>query len=500
MSSSKPPPHNDTRAETGIAGLDTILCGGLPCHRLYLIQGNPGTGKTTLAMQFLLQGARQGETTLYVTLSETREEIELVAGSHGWDLADVQIFDLSAVGDALNAETDNTFFHPSEVELTRVTEALLAEINRVEPTRVVFDSLSELRLMSETALRYRRQILSLKQYLAGRKITVLMLDDNTGSDDQHVESIAHGVITLQRSSPEYGVSQRQLVVEKLRGSKFREGRHDLVLDRGGMTVFPRLTAVEHGGDFHGETIPSGISKLDALLGGGLDRGTSTIFMGPPGTGKSTLAARFCLSVIERGEKALFILFDETPGLLLARTSGLGINLRPHVESGRISLLQVDPAVISPGELAERIRCAVTEQGVRAVCIDSINGYLNSMPEMRFLNLQLHELFTYLARQGVLTLLVLAQQGLVGAMQSTVDLTYLSDTVVLSRFFEARGEVRLALSVIKKRSGDHERTIREYRFTRQGIVVGEPLHEMQGVLTGVPAFVTGADSLLPPTGN
>ena len=467
-------------------------------HRLYLLQGSPGTGKTTLAMQFLLDGVSRGESVLYVTLSETRDEIEAVAASHGWDLSPIHLFELVAADERLRNETGSTFFHPSEVELTRTTEALLAEVERVRPARVVFDSLSELRLLAETSLRYRRQVLTLKQYFAGKKTTVLVLDDRSGLQaDAHVESIAHGVITLERSAPEYGVSRRQIIVEKLRGSPFREGKHDLALRHGGMTVFPRLIAVDHEMPFQPERIASGIAGFDALLGGGLDRGTSTMFMGAPGTGKSTLALRFAVAMAERGEKSLLFLFDETPALLLARAKSLDIDLGPHHADGLIELRPVDPATTSPGELTQAIVHAVVDRRVKLVTIDSINGYLHAMPEARLLNLQLHELLTFLSRRGIVTLLVLSQQGMVGNMTTAVDLSYLADSVVLSRFFEARGAVKLALSVIKKRSSDHERTIREYRFARGGVEVGEPLTNMQGVLTGVPTFITGTDGLLPP---
>jgi circadian clock protein KaiC len=368
-------------------------------------------------------------------------------------------------------------------------ETLLDEVRRVKPARVVFDSLSEMRMLADTALRYRRQILQLKQFFAGLKCTLMLLDDRTsGSQDLQVESIAHGVIELSSTSPEYGVARRQLSVLKIRGSEFREGCHDMVLCRGGLTVFPRLVAGEHHRDFKREDFPSGIPKLDSLLGGGLGRGTSTMFMGPPGTGKSTLALQFVLAAAKRGEKVLMFVFDETVGTLLNRAAQLGIDLRPFAKSGLVRIDQIDPADISPGELVHRIRIGVKEGDVRMVVIDSINGYLNAMPAQRYLTLQLHELLAYLNQQGVITIMVLAQQGLVGSMQSTVDLTYLSDTVVLTRFFEARGQLKQALSVIKKRSGDHERSIREMWVNSQGVCVGEPLVDMQGVLTGVPSFL------------
>ena len=477
------------RCSTGVPGLDEVLNGGLPSKRLYLIKGDPGVGKTTLAIQFLLEGAQRGELGLYVSLSETKEEIEVVAKSHGWDLTQIHLFELSTIEEQIRGDSESTFFHPSEVELNRTIGALIAEVERVKPMRVVFDSLSEMRMLAETALRYRRQILQLKQFFAMRNCTVLFLDDRTsGIHDLQLESVAHGVISMTSQSPEYGVTRRQLSVLKIRGSQFREGCHDFVVRRGGLIVFPRLMAREHHREFNREDFPSGISKLDALLGGGLGRGTSTMFMGPPGTGKSTLAMRFMISAAERGEKVLFFVFDETTGTLKNRASQLGMPLEEHLLSGLIVIEQIDPAEISPGELVHRILRAVADENVGMVVIDSINGYLNAMPAERYLTLQLHELLAYLNQQGVITIMVLAQQGLIGTTQTTVDLTYLADTVVLSRYFESRGEVKQALSVIKKRSGNHERTIREMRVDKQGIWIGEPLGDFQGVLTGVPAFV------------
>ena len=484
-----PPTILPDRCNMGVEGLDNILHGGLPKNRLYLIQGDPGVGKTTMAMQFLMAGAAQGERGLYITLSETKEEIDVVANSHDWNLDGIQFYELSSIEAQIRTDSESTFFHPSEVELSKTTEALIAEVSRLNPARVVFDSLSEMRMLAETPLRYRRQILRLKQFFAGKKCTVLLLDDRTsGPGDLQVESIAHGVISFQRTTPDYGVTRRQMHVVKIRGSKFREGNHDLTLRKGGMVVFPRLVAGEHHCDFERENFPSGIERLDALLGGGLGRGTSTMFMGPPGTGKSTLAVRFVLSAALRGEKSLMFVFDETIGTLMHRAENLGMDLRPHVDSGLIVINQVDPAEISPGEMAHRIGLTVDQNRTRMIVMDSINGYLNAMPTERDLALQLHELLAYLNQQGVVTIMVLAQQGLVGSMQSAVDLTYLADTVVLMRYFEARGEVKQALSVIKKRNGDHERTIREVSVGQSGLKLGEPLREMQGVLTGVPSFL------------
>jgi circadian clock protein KaiC len=481
-------PKTFKRCPTGVPGLDAVLDGGLPAGRLYLIQGDPGVGKTTLAMQFLMEGARRDEQGLYVSLSETKEEIDVVAQSHGWNLDKIQLYELSTIEQQIRGDSESTFFRPSEVELNRTIGALIAEVERVQPMRVVFDSLSEMRMLADTALRYRRQILQLKQFFSGRKSTVLLLDDRTsGVQDLQVESIAHGVLCLNSHAPEYGVARRNLSILKVRGSEFREGIHDLIIRRGGITVFPRLVAGEHHRKFKREDFPSGIKELDLLLGGGLGRGTSNMFMGPPGTGKSTLALRFAVSAAERGEKALILIFDETTGTLRNRGSQLGLDVEKHVQSGHIIIEQIDPAEISPGELVHRIRRGVADDGITMVVIDSINGYLNAMPAERYLTLQLHEVLAYLNQQGTITIMVLAQQGLVGTMQSTIDLTYLADTVILSRYFETRGEVKQALSVIKKRSGNHERTIREMWVGKNGIQLGRPLRDLQGILTGVPSF-------------
>ncbi len=480
-----------TLCRTGVPGLDEILGGGLPAHRLYLLKGDPGVGKTTLALKFLLEGVGQGETGLYITLSETKEEMELVARSHGWSLDGLHLFELADKETQLHGAAENTFFHPSEVELNRTTKALLDEVVRINPTRVVFDSLSEMRMLADTPLRYRRQILQIKQFLAGRKCTVLFLDDCTsGSDDLQVESIAHGVIALTLTSPDYGSARRRLIVHKIRGQKFCDGYHDVVLRKGGLVVFPRLVAAAHRAHVEGESFVTGIRELDTLLGGGIDRGTSTMLMGPPGTGKSTLVLKFAHTAAVRGEKVLMLIFDETSDTLLGRARQLGMPLDEHVAAGLIDIRHIDPAEISPGELGDSIRRGVLEDGIRMVVIDSINGYMNAMPAERHLNLQLHELLAFLNHQSVVTLMVLAQQGLVGVMSSDVDLTYLADSVVLLRYFEVAGAVRQAISVIKKRSGNHERTIREIFVDRQGIRVGPPLANFHGVLTGIPSIVPG----------
>ncbi len=475
-----------TKVPTGIAGLDHILGGGLPPRRLYLIQGAPGSGKTTLALQFLLTGAQAGEKVLYISLSETREEVEEVARSHGWALDDIEIVELSAIDHQLSAHAQNTLFHAAEVELTETTALLLDAVDRVKPTRVAFDSLSELRLLSQTSLRYRRQILAFKQYFAGRNCTTLLLDDSTTNGaDAHVLSLAHGVVSLEQLSPDYGAARRRLNIRKVRGSTYSGGHHDFVIGKGGLRIFPRLVAADHHRPFAQETIPSGVEGLDELLGGGLDRGTSSLFSGPPGTGKSTLALKFALAAASRGEKALLCTFDESLGILFARARGLNFNLEEMVEKGLIIVVQIDPAESSPGELASRLQRAVREEEVKVVCLDSLNGYLHSMNEERFLNLQLHELLTFLNQQGVVTMIVVTPAGLLGSMQTPIDVTYLADTVITFRFFEADGAVHKAISVIKKRTGAHEQTIRELTIAADGIEVGPPLRGFRGILTGTP---------------
>lgn len=484
---SRPPVPTSTFHTTGIEGLDDVLGGGFTPSRLYLLEGVPGSGKTTLSLQFLLCGARRGESVLYVTLSESEEELHAVAASHGWSLDGVVVRELMPSEDSLRPDDHYTMFHPSEVELSETTKVILGDVERVQPTRVVFDSLSELRLIAGNPLRYRRQILALKQFFAGRSCTVLLLDDMTSvNHDLQVQSIAHGALRLEQLYPEYGAERRRLIVLKYRGIRFRGGYHDFVIQRGGLVVFPRLVASELRPVVHDERIPSGIDELDALMGGGIQCGSSTLFIGAAGTGKSSIATQFVVAAAARGKSAALFIFDESMDTLLKRSDGLGIDLRRQVEAGRVAIRQVDPAELSPGELTHAIRHAVEKEHASVVVIDSLNGYLNAMPGERFLIIQLHELLTYLGQAGVATLLVAAHQGLIGGhMASPVDASYLADAVVLLRYFETNGEVRQAISIVKKRGGAHERTIRELRLTSGGIVVGEPLRGFRGVLTGVP---------------
>ena len=476
-------------ASTGVNGLDDILAGGLTRRRLYLVEGVPGSGKTTLAMQFLMAGASAGESVLYVTLSETGEELRAVAKSHGWGLEGVDLREFSSAEAALDPDEENTIFYPSEIELASTTKLILEDVDRLKPTRIVFDSLSELRLLAGSALRYRRQILAFKQFFATRDCTVLLLDDMTAVDhDLQMQSLAHGVLRLEQLSPEYGTDRRRLRVVKYRATKYRGGYHDYVINRGGMQVFPRLVAAEHRQFIGRSKLPSQIPELDALLGGGIEEGTSTLLLGAAGTGKSTMAAQFAAAAAAAGHNGAIFVFDESPATLLTRCDSLQVDLSSHVRDGRIWLQQIDPAELTPGEFIHEIRSMVEERHAKVVVIDSLNGYLNAMPAERHLTIQLHELLMYLGQKGVATVLIGAHQGLIGSNMTTpVDASYLADAVVLLRYFEDRGEVRQAISVVKKRGGAHERTLREFRLDANGVSVGRPLREFRGVLTGVPVY-------------
>ncbi len=482
---------NTTLIKTGIAELDNILGGGLRANRVYLLHGKPGSGKTTLSLQFLLEGIKMGEKALYVTLSETRQELMSVAQSHGLTLDGVEIIELIAEDNDLDPDSQYTMYQPSEIELTVTAKAIMDAVEKINPSRVVIDSLSEIKLIAQSALRFRRQTLALKQFFTGRNCTVFFLDDKTsGDEDLQVESVAHGVISLEQLSPEYGAERRRLKISKLRGQKYRGGYHDFTILRGGLEVFPRIVASEHSRDIQPGIIKSGIAQIDSLLGGGIDGGTSTLLLGPAGVGKSSLAFQYAVEAARNGDRSILFSFDERLETMLRRADGIGIGLRKGLDSGLIEIRTVDPAELSPGEFAHKVRLAAEDRGgkpgVKIVVIDSLNGYLNAMPEERFLTAQLHELLTYLGHLGVSTFLVVAQLGLLGhAMTSAIDTSYLADNVILFRYFESNGEVRQLISVVKKRSGHHERTLREFSISARGLEIGKPLSNFQGVLTGTP---------------
>jgi circadian clock protein KaiC len=484
------------RVLTGVEGLDDILGGGLDSNRIYLIEGRPGAGKTTLALQFLLEGVRRDEKGLYVTLSESETELRLVAARHGWSLDAISIFQLVPPEASLDPERELTLFHPVEMELSETTKLIFERVRDVEPTRVVFDSLSEMRLLAQNPLRYRRQILALKAFFAGRKCTVFLLDDLSSAEtDLQLHSIANGVVQLEQVALDYGAERRRLRVMKMRGLAFRGGYHDFIIKTGGLDVFPRLVAAEHHKAFIGEPTSSGNPQLDALLGGGIHRGTSAILLGGAGVGKSSVALSYAVAAAERGEQAAIFAFDEGLGTMFARSEGLGIPLNVHHQSGRIAIRQIDPAEMSPGEFSALVRDAVENDNARIVVIDSLNGFLNAMPDEKFLVLHLHELLSYLSQLGVVTILVLAQHGMMGPLQTPIDVSYLSDTVIMLRYFESGGQVRRAMSVVKKRSGAHETMIREFRLAGNGMQVGPPLTEFSGIFTGTPTYVGPGKPLL-----
>jgi circadian clock protein KaiC len=480
---------------TGVTGLDNILCGGLPRGCLYLVDGNPGVGKTTLALQFLLEGVRLNEKCLYVTLSETKPELERVAASHNWNLSGIEIIELSAIERAIG-KGPKTMFQSSEIELSQLDALLLDTVDRLQPQRIVLDSLSEMRLLAQNPLRYRRQILTLKQQFAARACTVILLDDRSAAGtDVQVQSIVHGMISLIASPLQYGVLRRSLNVVKLRGVRYREGSHDYVIKKGGLSVFTRLIAAEHHNQFGKFALSSGNQELDTLLGGGLHGGTSNLLMGPAGSGKSTLATMFAHAAANCGERVNFYTFDESAHILLERARQMGIELDSQMAAGRISLRQLDPAQVSPGELANSVMQSVKQDNVKVVVLDSLNGYVSAMPNEEYLELHLHELLTYLNQQGVVTIMVLAQHGLVGPSGTSLDVSYLADTVILTRYFEALGAVKKAISVIKKRSGAHETTIRELQMSKNSVHIGPPLKDFDGVLTGSPKFTGNSEQLV-----
>ncbi len=484
-------------SETGIPGLDDILGGGFERSRTFLLEGDPGTGKTTIALQFLMTGVKAGERCLYVTLSETEDELRSSAASHGWSLEGLEVFELIPPENLLDENQQQSLLYSSDLELGETTRRIFDAFEQVKPERVVIDSLSEIRLLAQGSLRYRRQILALKHYFARSGATVLLLDDLTSDAlDKTVHSVAHGVVRLEERAPDYGAERRRMRVIKYRGRRFRGGFHDLSIVHGGVRIFPRLVSAEHRTDFVRDIVSTDSEELNALLGGGIERGSSLLVLGPAGTGKSTMALTFLKTAVARGEKAVMFVFDEELGLLIQRARGVGIDLQPMLDKNLLLLEQIDAAELSPGEFSERVRVCVERFGARTVVIDSLNGFQSSMPGEQALILHMHELLQFLNRQGATTLLTVAQHGLTGDMRSPVDLTYLADTVVLLRYFEARGRVRRAMSVIKKRTGAHEDTIREYQIGELGLRLGPPLENFQGVLRGVPKLIGEAELLKP----
>ncbi len=483
-----------SQCPTGVPGLDDVLKGGLPCNNLYLLQGKPGTGKTTLALQFLMEGRRLGEKTLYITFSETKDELDAVAQSHDWDLEGIHILEISAISEQLGRDTRNTLFHTSEVELSKTIQVVLNKISETGAQRIVFDSISELRLLSDSSLRYRRQMLAFKQYFIGRGATVLFLDDLTAeAGDLHVQSIVHGVLFLEKVRAGYGVDRREFHIVKMRGVEFRSGTHDYLIKKAGVQIFPRLVASEHHLDFKREVVSTGVKALDCLLGGGLDRGTSNLILGPAGTGKSTISIQFATAAAAKGKRVGIYSFEESPVNLKARANDLGIPLDEHLKSGQISLRKIDPAELTPGQFTALLREEVKLNDLDVIIIDSLNGYIHAMPEQQFLMLQLHELLSYLGSQGVITLIVLAQAGIMGNMHTPLDLTYLADSVIVTRFYESFGSVKKAISVTKKRTGTHEETLRELKIGQGGILVGPVLDHFAGIFTGVPRYLGSTDN-------
>ncbi|WP_460123666.1 ATPase domain-containing protein [Pseudomonas sp. S2_C03] len=487
----------NAKAATGIEGLDDILAGGLSRGHVFLLEGEPGTGKTTVALQFLLAGAQAGERSLYITLSETERELRQGAASHGWELDEnIHVFELTPPESLLDTESQQSLLYSSDLELGETTRQIFDAVERFKPTRVVLDSLSEIRLLAQSSLRYRRQILAIKHYFVRYDATLLLLDDlTTESLDKTVHSVAHGVIRLEELTPNYGAERRRVRVVKYRGQKYRGGFHDFTILEDGVHVFPRLVAAEHRGRFVRTQLKSGINEMDALLGGGIETGSSTLILGPAGTGKSLISMVFAASAVARGEKAALFIFDEELGLLFERMRSLNIDLEAMQATGNLMIEQVDAAELSPGELSHRVRRCVDDHQIKTVVIDSLNGYQAAMPEENALVLHMHELLLYLNRRGTATFMTVAQHGLVGDMMAPVDITYLADTVILLRYFEAAGKVRRAISVIKKRTGSHESTIREYRISSRGMTIGEPLDAFQGVLRGVPTYLGAKQPLL-----
>lgn len=478
---------------SGVAGLDEVLHGGLPSNYVYLVQGDPGAGKTTLALQFLIEGARNGEKCVYITLSESERELRAVAESHGWNLDGITIYEHLVSEKILRGERESTMFHPSEIELGKTIASLLDKVEELSPSRCIVDSLAEIRLLSDSSLRYRKQILALKQFFANREVTAILIDDRTAAaHDVQLHSVPHGVIVLEQRVPTYGSERRRMQVVKLRGVNYRGGFHDFAIKKGGLVVFPRLVAAHHRRPTYEEgALVSGVPELDQLLGGGLDRGSSTLIIGPAGVGKSTLATRYAVTAAAAGHRVAMFIFDETRRSLFARSASLGMDLQPLTGKDGLTVQQIDPAELTPGEFANVVREYVEHEDASMVVIDSLNGYLNSMPEQNYLSLHLHELLTFLSERGVVTILVLAQHGLIGAgMSSAVDVSYLADSVILLKYFESDGEIQKAISVLKKRSGQHDKAIRRFDLSTEGVHVGEALKSLRGILSGIPSVENG----------
>jgi len=483
----------DQRASTGIVGLDEILGGaGFPTGQMYLIKGDPGAGKTTLGLQFLRAGAAVGRRCAYVVLSESERALRRMAASHSWELDGIDVIE----SNDQDATQDYTIYQPSEVELGETSRSLLSRLDELAPELVVIDSLAEVRLLAQDALRYRRQCLALRRYFAERDMTVLLLDFVSDGEDRQLESLCHGIVQLDQLSPEYGGQRRRLRVVKLRESTFRDGYNDFAIVTGGLRVFPRLVAAEHNRALHGppETVSSGLAELDDLTHGGLDRGTSTLIHGPSGVGKSTLSMQYAKAALERGERVAIFVFDELPSTMVIRAEGMGMHVREHLESGLLQIKQVDPAELSPGQFAHLMRDAVERGQARMVVIDSVNGYQSAMPEEHHLSAHMHELLAYLNQRDVCTILVLAQSGLTGTMSPSSDLSYLADTILTLRYFEVDAEIRQAISVIKRRTGPHDRTIRELRLDGVGVRVGPPLKGFRGIMGGIPLYEGRTDML------
>jgi circadian clock protein KaiC len=487
------------KAAIGIPGLDYVLKGGLSRNRVFLVEGDPGAGKTTLALQFLLEGARHGERGLYITLSETAEELLQGAASHGWEIGPgIEIFELVPPESLLDESQQQSLLYSSDLELGETTRRIFEATERAQPTRIVLDSLSEIRLLAQSSLRYRRQILALKHYFARRDVTVMMLDHHSGESNEHtVESVAHGVIRLEELAPVYGAERRRVRVLKYRGQGYHGGFHDFTIRTGGIEVFPRLVAAEHRSAHALTPVTTGIPELDQLLGGGIDTGSTTLLLGPSGSGKSLLVVQFVAAAVARGERVAMFIFDEELGLLFARSKSMGIDLQAMRDSGSLMIEQIDAAEVAPGQFADMVRACVVKSAARIVVIDSLNGYQNAMPEEQFLVLHIHELLQYLNRCGAATFLTVAQHGLIGDVKAPVDVTYLADSMILLRYFEAAGRVRRAVSVVKKRTGAHEDTIREMQIGARGIVIGPPLSDFHGILRGIPTYTGKAEPLLDP---